>query len=138
MKLIIFISFFILKSGYICHVKFKRIIALNLIFIVILSSIGYCGLISSQDSNNFKSSIKQFPSSTQLIADTQDPAHEFREGFKTNQATQTGTTTYPFLFEASQFTFKSIRSAQYCAYLKKQLIQRSPSKLFLDFKSLII
>ncbi len=136
--MIISTSFFILESGYICHVKFKRIIAFNLIFIVVLSSIGYCGLISSQHINDSKSSIEQFPASTQLIADTQDPAHEFREGFKTNHATQTGTTTYGFLFEASQFTFKSIRSAQYCAYLKKQLIQRVHSKLFLDFHSLII
>ncbi len=139
MKLIIFTSFFILKSGYICHVKFKRIIALNLLFILSLSSAGGA-LISSHQQRGFKSTLEQTPNSTQLIAITQDACHEFRETAKVNASAESTSSSESshFIRGTSLHSFKSIRIARYNSYLQKQLLQKHSSKLYLDQGSLII
>ena len=125
-----------MKSVYICNVKLKRIAALSLIFIVILSSMGFYSLESSRNQTTFKD--YQTTTATQLIADGQDPSHEFRESFKTNHASQSNTFSYNFFYSTGKNSFEIICFAQYNTYLQKQLFQRPSSKLFLDFGSLII
>mgnify|MGYP001606602576 CR=1 FL=1 len=116
--------------------KIKRFIASSLILIIVTSSMGFYCNGFSQDLTTYKDA--QSATATQLVADTQDPSHEFREGFKTNHTTQVNTISVSFIFAASQCTFEAIRYSQYEAYLRKQLFQRPSSKLFLDFRSLII
>ena len=129
-------SFLILKSGYIYSVKAKQFISVILLFIVILSSIGYAGICSPQNETAFKNN--QSATATQLIADNQEPANEFRENFKTIAVSNAHTSPYNIHFEASQFAYKTICFAQYDSYLHKRLSQNTSEKLFLNFGSLII
>ena len=116
--------------------KFKRTIALVLVYIVVLSSIGFTSVEFSKDFHSFRDN--QSTSATQLIADSQDPSHEFREGFKVHHTSQARTASLSFLYVASQFVFQTVRHAQYESYLQKRLVQHSSLQLFLDFRSLII
>ena len=128
--------FLILKSNYIYSVKFKKIIALSLVSIVVLSSVG----LNSFGFSTVQTSSKdtQSTSVTQFVVDDQDPSHEFREGFMEEQTSQSKTASCSSLFEASQFVFQSTRSAQYDSYLQRRLTQHPSVKLFLDFRSLSI
>lgn len=139
MKLIISPSFLILKSGYICQVKFKRTIALNLLIIVVLSTIGN-GLLSTQRDSSFKPDLEQSPAATQLIANIQDATNEFREAAKVNGAPESisSSETSKFINQGSLLTFRVIRVAQFNSYLQKQLLQSPTLKLYLDHRSLII
>ena len=115
--------------------KLKRTIACSLIYIIVMSSMGFYCVGISRDVPTYKDTQL---GATQLVADSQDPSHEFREGFKTNHTTQVNSTSFSYVFIASQCTFKVVRYSQYEAYLQKQLFQRPSAKLFLDFRSLII
>ena len=116
--------------------KIKRLIAINLIFIVILSSMGFYCITISQDVLSYND--VQSSSATQLVADTQDPSHEFREGFKTNHTTQSSSVTSGFFHVASQCSFQLVKHAQYEAYQQNLLSYLPSAKLFLDFGALII
>jgi hypothetical protein len=120
-------------------VKLKRIIALSLLIIVVLSTIG-SGLVSSQRDGGFKPSLDQSPFSTQLIANIQDGSDEFRETAKVNGASESisSSETSKFINEVSLLTFKVIHVAQFNSYIQKQLLQRPSLKLYLDQRSLII
>lgn len=130
--------FFILKSDYICSVKFKKITAFILIFVVILSSIGFCGWICSQDSYATKVQYEQSATSTQLIAHTPNASHEFRETTEVTLSFENTSQTPNSISEISQLSFRVIHWAQYDSYSQRQLFQRPSSRLFLDLGSLII
>lgn len=116
--------------------KAKKIIAFSLTCIILLSSMGFYSLGFSGNQTIFK--INPAASATQLVADSQDPSHEFRESFKTNNTAQSNTFSYNFFYSTGKNSFEIICFAQYNTYLQKQLFQRPSSKLFLDFGSLII
>jgi len=120
-------------------VKFKRHIALNLLIIVVLSTIGN-GLLSTQRDSSFKPGLEQSPAATQLIANIQDATNEFRETTKINGAPESisNSETSKFINQGSLLTFRVIRVAQFNSYLQKQLLQSPTLKLYLDHRSLII
>ena len=97
---------------------------------------GFYSLEFSRNQTTFKD--YQTATATQLIADGQDPSHEFRESFKPNQSAQGRLLSHNFFYEASQNTFQIIRYARYKSYQKKNFNQRPPEELFIDFRSLII
>ncbi len=119
-----------------CIVKIKRVIAFNLLVIVILSSMGFYSTVHTSDEATIKDNSS--PNSTQLVTNGQDPSHEFRESFKINHASQSKTVSYNFFCAVYESSFEIICYAQYDSYLQKQLFESPSSKLFLDFRSLII
>lgn len=132
-------SLVVLKSDYICRVKFKRIISVNLLLIVVLSSMGG-GLISSQQNVGCKSTLEKSPLNTQFIANIKDSSEEFRETARVNGTSDSVSTSeiFKFINQISLLHFTVINSAQHNAYVQKQLVQRPSLKLYLDQRSLII
>ena len=116
-------------------VKIKDLLSVSLIFLVILSSIGY-GEGYSQNSLGKGQSGKA--TETRLGVESLDAPHEFRESLKISISEEIEANGNFLFHKATDSNSSTISYFQYHSYLREYL-SRSPSeKLFINFGALII
>ena len=114
--------------------KIKRITSVCLIFLVLLTSLGYSEGCSQ---NDFTSGKSYQSSSTQLIEYTQDLSQEFLESYKISLLEETKS-DMGFLAHKPAASVESIPGLRYVSYLRAHFSKPPTKRLFIDFGALII
>jgi hypothetical protein len=117
-------------------VKVKKLLSILLIFIVLLSSLGY-----NKDfpSNGYGiQTERHLVAGTQVAEDAQDAIQVFRETLKITVSSETRPVAFHLFQHSGRFIFTLVRNAKYSSYLLSQLSRGPSEKLFLEFRSLII
>ena len=127
--------FLFLKVFTFAVVKIKDLLSVSLIFLVILSSIGY-GEGYSQNSLGKCQSGKA--TETQLGIESMDAPHEFLESLKISVSGEIESYRNFIFHSASDSNFTTISHLQYNCYLREHLSKSPSKKLFIDFGALII
>jgi hypothetical protein len=117
-------------------VKIKRLLSIHLIFIVLLSSLGFNKNFSSDESGI--QTQQHLVAGTQLAEDAQDAIQVFRETLKITVSAESKSASFNLFQDSGRLIFTVIRYAKYNSYLLSQLSKNPSEKLFLEFRSLLI